>query len=135
MSALKDYVTQTPALSEKSQVMSEEMVEKLLFYIASGDVTKKAKVKAEVEQLREQLIGNKDCHIAEQLLAHEISLGLLLLRYCDTKLLRHYDHSSSVETRKMDAIHSRLMRSLKTYAAVKRAIPDFAINLTQLNLG
>ena len=135
VSALKDYVSQTPTLGKKARALSEEMEEKLLFYIASGDATKKAQLKLEVEQLRTQLLGHGDCHIAEQLLANEIALSLILMRYCDTRLVRHFNHSSSTETRKMDAIHSRLMRSLKTYAAVKRAIPDFAINLSQVNIG
>ena len=132
---LKEYISQHPSLQEKAQALSEEMEDKLLFYIASGDERKKARLKSEIKQLRDQLLGDSQPHIAEQLLAHEIVLSLILMRFADAKLIRHYDHVNSVSMRKMDAIHSRLMRSLKTYAAIKKAIPEFSINLTQLNLG
>jgi hypothetical protein len=130
ITALKRYVTNTPELSVQTFHLTNEIKERLIFYIASGDKEKEDNIRQELEVLRAQLdTMNEQSNILFSLLAEEIILSFLMMRQCDATYARHYANLSTQALRRAEVSHVRLMRTLRTLASIQRLVPVINVNI------
>ena len=128
--AIKKYVASHPELPINTFHLTNEIKEKLIFYIASGDREKEDTMRRELEVVRTQLdSANKQGNILFALLIEEIELSYLMMRQCDVSQARHHANLSTQALRRADASHVRLMRTIRTIASIQKLTPFINVNL------
>jgi hypothetical protein len=111
--ALKQYVANNPELSVKTFHLTNEIKERLIFYMASGDKEKEDNIRQELEVLRAQLdTVNEHGNILFSLLAEEIILSFLMMRQCDATYARHYANLSTQALRRLKCCSNGAMEPL-----------------------
>ena len=131
--ALEEYMGNHPQIAAITLNMTEEVKQKLCFYIANGDQNKQEEISHELDELRRHIekLSEKP-NILHRLLCEEIELSFLFLRHADTIYARHYSNLSSLALRRMDAAQIRFLRALKTLACIHQKLPQFInVNLGQ----
>jgi hypothetical protein len=128
--ALKQHVTNNPALLVKTFHLTNEIKERLIYYMASGDKEKEDNIRQELEVLRAQLdTMNEQGNLLFSLLTEEIILSFLMMRQCDATYARHHANLSTQALRRAEASHVRLMRTLRTLASIQRLVPVINVNI------
>jgi hypothetical protein len=128
--AIKQYVTNNPTLSVNTFHLTNEIKERLVYYMASGDREKEEKIRQELEVVRAQLDTlNEKGNILFALLMEEIELSYLMMRQCDSSHARHHANLSTQALRRADTAHVRLMRTIRTLASIQKLTPFINVNL------
>ena len=128
--ALKNYIDQHPQLSDLTMSMTDEVKKKLLFYVGNADQKTQEKLQGELDELREHLANvSEKPTILHYLLCEEVLVSYLMLRCSDVMYSRHHGSLTSMALRRSDASHVRLMRSIRTLAAIQRLVPFINVNI------
>jgi len=131
-SAVQTYVDAHPALQHHTRNLTNEIKEKLIFYIANGERDKEEALRHELEAIRAQIDAlNEPANILFSLLGEEITLSFLMLRQHDVSAARQYGQTSTQALRRADTAHVRLMRSIRTLASIQKLTPFINVNLGQ----
>ena len=130
--ALQEYMDHHPQIAEMTLGMTDEVKNKLIFYMSSADQSKQSAIQEELEELRRQLdILSEKPTILHTLLAEEVLISYLMLRCSDVMYSRHHAHVSTLGLRKMDMAQIRFLRALKTLANIHQRLPQ----IVNVNLG
>jgi hypothetical protein len=130
--ALKNYLDQHPQLATLTLRMTEEIREKLLFYVGNADQKAQAQLQEEVAELGRQLANlSKRPSVLHQLLCEEILLSYLMLRTTDTAYARHQGSLTTMALRRADSAQIRFLRAIKTLANIHQRLPQ----IVNVNLG
>jgi len=130
--ALKTYIDQHPQLSTITLSMTEEIREKLLFYVGNADKKTQEKLQIELNTLRDHLANlSEKPNVLHHLLCEEVLTSYLMLRCADVIYSRHHANVSTLGLRKMDTAQIRFLRALKTLASIQKLAPFINVNLGQ----
>ena len=130
--ALQEYVDTHPQLADFTLQMTNEIREKLLFYVGNADKEAQEKLQEELAELGRQLANlSEKPNVLHQLLCEEILTSYLMLRSADTSYVRHYGNISSMALRRADSAQIRFLRAIKTLAQIHQRLPQ----IVNVNLG
>ena len=129
ISTLQKYTEPHSVLFVETNSLGREIEESILLYLSGGDEIKKLQIQNDLEEIRCELTDNDD--IIHHLLASEIIMSYMMYQFGLTKLVRHYDCSGVLDTKKVSSLQSSFLRSLKEYQKITGIIPD--INFNQFN--
>jgi hypothetical protein len=130
--AIETYITNHPDLPLNTLHLTNEIKERLMFYMASGDREREEKIRQELETVKVQIdASNEKGNVLYALLSEEIQLSYLMMRYCDVSYSRHTAHLSSADLRRADAAHVRFLRSIRCLAVLQKMGPQININVAR----
>jgi hypothetical protein len=130
--AIETYITNHPDLPLHTLHLTNEIQERLMFYMASGDEQRAGKIREELDAIKTHIDAlNEQGNILFALLAEEIQLSYLMLRQCDVSYSRHNSHLSSLDLRRADAAHVRFLRSIRCLATLQKMGPQININVAK----
>jgi len=130
--AVQEFMDNHPQIAEITLGMTEEVKNKLIFYMSNADQDKQYEIQEELRELRRHIEGlSEKPNLLHTLVAEEIQISYLFLRHADTMYARHQSNISSLTLRRMDAAQTRFLRALRTLASIHQKLPQF-INV---NLG
>jgi hypothetical protein len=130
--AIQQYVVNHPDLSLNTLHLTNEIKQRLMFYMASGDKEREGKIREELDAIKASIDAlNEKGNILFALLSEEIQLSYLMLRFCDVSSARHNTHLSSGDLRRADAAHVRFLRSLRCLATLQKMGPQININVAK----
>jgi hypothetical protein len=128
-SAVQGYLDSHPVLPQYTRNLTNEIKEKIIFHLASGDKAQEAQIRGEVEALQAHIAtANEPSNMLIALLGEELVLGYLMLRQCDISTARNYGQTSTQALRRADTAHVRLMRTIRTLASIQR-LPFINVNI------
>jgi len=123
------YLDTHPALPQYTRNLTNEIKEKIIFYLANGDKAQEAQIRGEVDVLRSQIDAlHEPGNILFSLLGEEIVLSYLMLRQCDISAARNYGQTSTQALKRAESTSVRLMRSIRTLASIQR-LPFINVNI------
>ena len=129
-SEVQKYVDTHPELHHHTRTLTNEIKEKLIFYIANGERDKEEHIRSELEGIRSHIdASNEQGNVLFSLLAEEIALSYLMMRQSDVSQARHHPHLSAQALRRADTAHVRLMRSIRTLASIQKLTPFINVNI------
>jgi hypothetical protein len=123
LTQLRHFVETHHETFTTAEGLSTEFIEKMLHYIANGNVAKKSELNKELMVLQEQLVGTNNRSVLDRLTCQEVLISFLLMRYVDTVTIRHFHHASALDIRKADYASTRFARSIKTLDKIRKALP------------
>jgi hypothetical protein len=127
--AVQGYLDAHPKLQHHTRTLTNEIKEKIIFHLASGDKAQEAQIRGEVEALQAHIAtANEPSNMLIALLGEELVLGYLMLRQCDISTARNYGQTSAQALRRADTAHVRLMRTIRTLASIQR-LPFINVNI------
>jgi hypothetical protein len=130
--ALQNYLDQHPQLATLTLRMTEEIREKLLFYVGNADQKAQAQLQEEVAELGRQLANlTEKPTVLHRLLAEEVLTSYLMLRCADTAYARHQGSLTTMALRRADSAQIRFLRAIKTLANIHQRLPQ----IVNVNLG
>jgi len=130
--ALKSYLDQHPQLSTITLRMTEEIKQKLLFYVGNADQKAQDKLQVELDELGRQLAHlSEKPNVLHHLLCEEILTSYLMLRCSDVMYARHHGSLTSMALRRTDSAQIRFLRAIKTLAQIQQRLPQ----IINVNLG
>ena len=130
--ALQEYLDKHPQIAEITLGMTEEVKNKLIFYMSNADKKTQEVLQGELDELGRHLATlSEKPNILHQLLCEEILISYLMMRCSDVMYTRHHGSLTSIALRKSDAAHVRLMRSIRTLGSIQKLTPFINVNLGQ----
>jgi len=128
--ALQEYMDNHPQIAAITLNMTEEIKQKLVFYIGNADKKTQETLQGELDELRRHLANlSEKPNILHYLLCEEVLISYLMLRCSDVMYTRHHGSLTSMALRRSDASHVRLMRSIRTLASIQKLTPFINLNL------
>ena len=130
--AVQEFMDNHPQIAEITLGMTEEVQNKLIFYMSNADKKTQEVLQGELDELGRHLATlSEKPNILHQLLCEEILISYLMMRCSDVMYTRHHGSLTSIALRKSDAAHVRLMRSIRTLASIQKLTPFINVNLGQ----
>lgn len=117
-----------------TSTMTQGILEQIIHYLGSGDEASKIVLRQKYQALWEIFIRENTSGVVGLLLAKEIILSYLLLELSTAKLVKFFSYAGSKESRVMEGIQSRYLKSLKMFQKLNGRLPSMAVNLTQINV-
>jgi len=128
--ALQEYMDNHPQIAAITLNITEEIKQKLVFYIGNADKKTQETLQGELDELRRHLANlSEKPNILHYLLCEEVLISYLMLRCSDVMYTRHHGSLTSMALRRSDASHVRLMRSIRTLASIQKLTPFINLNL------
>ena len=128
--ALQEYMDNHPQIAAITLNITEEIKQKLVFYIGNADKKTQETLQGELDELRRHLANlSEKPNILHYLLCEEVLISYLMLRCSDVMYTRHHGSLTSMALRKSDTAHVRLMRSIRTLASLQKLTPFINVNL------